>query len=749
MDGIGIQKQSVLSVNDKLQALFRAVHAIPGLSGYRFAEWERTCADLPGQLNEDTVRVAVVGAIKSGKSTFLNSLLKGDFLKRGAGVVTSIVTRVRSGERLKATLFFKSWAEVNTDMQQALVLFPDLNWRSTQERFDIRREPERTGLQRALQSLDGGQRITDDARNRNLVLLSCYLQGYETVSRFLGEEPVVRGYENDRFIDHWDYTGNESLSVYLRDIQLDVNSGGVGSSVEIADCQGSDSSNPLHLALVQDYLRLAHLLIYVISSRTGLRQADIKFLSMINRMGILDNCLFVLNCDFSEHPSLSDLQASARRVSEELCLIKAGAEVFAFSALFNLFASAGGTLAERDLRRLELWRADQELVDCSSQETERFAGVLGATLSRKRHTLLFHNPIERLGTIRTGMANWIGVNQDILTRDVADARRVAERIRRHQERFAQILAALQSALAGVVPKVQLAVGNEVNRFMDAGAGDITRGLTEFVAGIRFDPQRYGDALRAGGFSQALYQMFQEFKRALDAYITEQVNPEIVRFLAAQEERICDQLESIAAPYRGLIEDAYGEFRSLMDSLGIRIECRGPDAASLPSVASLLRSSGRSHPPLASTINYTARLRTEAVLRRGFYRVVSGFKKFLKKPVQAGEEDVRALREGLVRIRRETSAALIEALTDYRENIKFKYLFMQVETAAGRLSQVVAEQLQVYAADFGALAQGVNARQEDKAQAAAVLANMAEDCRRVQEMIDRLKLDIASAAADAA
>ena len=68
--------------------------------------------------------MAVVGPIKSGKSTFLNSLLKGDFLKRGAGVVTSIVTRVRSGERLKATLYYKSWEEVNEDMEQALVLFP-------------------------------------------------------------------------------------------------------------------------------------------------------------------------------------------------------------------------------------------------------------------------------------------------------------------------------------------------------------------------------------------------------------------------------------------------------------------------------------------------------------------------------------------------------------------------------------------------------------------------------------------------
>jgi len=39
----------------------------------------------PGQLTEETIRVAVVGPIKSGKSTFLNALLRGDYLKRGAG----------------------------------------------------------------------------------------------------------------------------------------------------------------------------------------------------------------------------------------------------------------------------------------------------------------------------------------------------------------------------------------------------------------------------------------------------------------------------------------------------------------------------------------------------------------------------------------------------------------------------------------------------------------------------------------
>ncbi len=743
MDGCEHQKQRLLALNDGLRSLFRSANAIPGLTDHRFEEWEKTCAALPRQLDEETLRVAVVGAIKSGKSTFLNSLLKGDFLKRGAGVVTSIVTRVRAGEQLRANLFFKTWAEVNADMQQALVLFPDLNWRSAQELFDIRRAPERSGLRRSLQTLNDEQRITDDARNRNLVLLSSYLKGYDTVSQFLRDEPTVQRCESERFRDHWAYTGDESLSVYLRDIQLEIDSGRLGSNIEIADCQGSDSANPMHLAMVQEYLRIAHLLVYVISSRIGLRQADIKFLSIIKRMGILGNCLFVLNFDFSEHQTPSDLQASVRRVSEDISLLMPGADLFAFSALYNLFVVCGEGLPEREQRRLAIWRSDAELIAFSDRETARFGGVLGAMLNRRRQALLFHNPLERLGAVRAGMANWISINRELLTRGAADARQVAERIRRHQERFAQILGALKSSLDGVVPKLREAAASEVNRFLDSGLGEVMRGLTGFISAARFDPGRYTDTLQTAGFSQALYQLFQDFKQALDAYITEQVNPDVIRFIAAQEAKISEQLEAIVAPYTGLIEDASIEFCGLMEGLGIRIDCRGSGTIAIPSVASLLHNAGVSHLPLASSLNYSARLRTEAVVRRGFYRVVSGFKKLLKKPVRAGEEDSRALQEGLVRIRRETRHSLAFQLKDFQENLKFKYLFVLIEAASARLNQAVGEQLQAYAADFGALAQGVSARQEDKERAGAVLGAMSQECGRLQAEIDRLRHDIAS------
>ena len=745
MDGYGFQKSSILQINQNVQGLFQTARSIPGLADVGFGDWEKTCATVPGQLTEPTIRVAVVGAIKSGKSTFLNSLLRGEFLKRGAGVVTSIVTRVRAGERLRATLYHKSWSEVNADMEQALVLFPSLQWRSAAERFDIRREQERSELQQALHALNADLRISEDARNHNMVLLTCYLKGYETVRPFLNDHQVTQHYDAGRFIDHWTYTGNEALAVYLRDIQLDVDSGAVGSNVEIADCQGSDSSNPLHLAMIQDYLRVAHLLIYVISSRTGLRRADIKFLTMIKKMGILDNVLFVLNCDFNEHPSLDDLKGLVGRVAEELALIRPAPQVYAFSALFNLFDALDGQLSEKDRRRRDHWQAETELVSFSGQETCRFNAVFRQILERQRYTLLLQNPIERLSTISAGMAHWIGVNRDILSRDAAGAREIAGRIRRHQQRFGQILTALQSSLSGVLPTIRKSLAGDVNRLLEPGSGEIMSAIKDFISGYRLAPESYAKHLGQSGFFQTLYQVFQTFKQALDAFITENVNPEIIRFIAGQEIKIRDALEAIATPYQGLIADAYQEFCRLMATLRIAIDCTGPEGIGAPSVEALLRQAGLQVPPLATSIGYTARIRTEAVVRRGFYRSVSGIKKIMKKPVKPGEDDARAIQEAMRAIKQETRQSLEFHLKDYQENLKFKYLFRLAETVAQHYEQAVLQQLQAYSADFGVLAERLGSEQGDKESAAELLADMDRRCRKVGEALTQLKAGLAGMA----
>src|SRR6056297_2643401 len=140
-------KFELQAVNQSICELMRRARTVPATSEQIFEEWETACHKILVQLADDWIRVAVVGAIKSGKSTLINAMLAGDYLKRGAGVVTSMVTRLRCGPRLKARLYFKSWDEVNADIQRALALFPASEWGSRKESFDIRRAVDRRELE--------------------------------------------------------------------------------------------------------------------------------------------------------------------------------------------------------------------------------------------------------------------------------------------------------------------------------------------------------------------------------------------------------------------------------------------------------------------------------------------------------------------------------------------------------------------------------------------------------------------------
>src|SRR6056297_992964 len=139
-------KFELQAVNQSICELMRRARTVPATSEQIFEEWETACHKILVQLADDWIRVAVVGAIKSGKSTLINAMLAGDYLKRGAGVVTSMVTRLRRGDKLRARIYFKSWEEVNGDIERALMLFPSSEWRSRKDAFDIRRETDRRDL---------------------------------------------------------------------------------------------------------------------------------------------------------------------------------------------------------------------------------------------------------------------------------------------------------------------------------------------------------------------------------------------------------------------------------------------------------------------------------------------------------------------------------------------------------------------------------------------------------------------------
>ena len=452
------ENDDITTVIDDIEKVLNGARKLPSVDTGAFEDWERICRVAREQIRKKVLRVAIVGAIKSGKSTFTNSLFKGDYLKRGAGVITSIVTRIRSGEHLEASLFFKIWDEINDDIQRALVLLPGWDRPGNDGDFDIRRSRDRDRLTAVLEDLPADVQMASGNRNTGIVLLSSYLKGFDRVKDHVSSESRTVTYTAENFSAHTDYVGDDSLSVYLKDIELAIDTGNMGQDIEIADCQGSDSANPLHLLMIQDYLLLTHLIVYVVSSRTGLREADVKFLSIIRNMGIADNILFVVNCDFAEHESLENLKSLLSAVTKDIQLIVPEPRIFAFSALFNLFRQTPEALNEKDSFRLEQWGKEADFVEFSQAETERFSTEFSRKLERERNTLLLKNHWERLGIVCDGIAHWIEINRDILSSDHDHAEQVIEKINGQKERIGQTRTLLKNnagrGCCGYHPRIQ-------------------------------------------------------------------------------------------------------------------------------------------------------------------------------------------------------------------------------------------------------------------------------------------------------
>ena len=732
-------KDEILKVNEDIRSLISTAQSLPGMDESRFDDWARTCRRLPDQMSEDIMRVAVAGPIKSGKSTFLNSILQGDYLKRGAGVITSIVTRVRNGDQLGAQLFFKSWDEINAEMEQALVLFPTLEWRHTESGLDIRRAEEREHIEQALKRLSADQLISHDTRNINNVLLSSYIKGYDRVYDIISTQNTIRNYDVQSFSEHKSFVGDENLAVYLKDVELQIPSDAFATNIEIADCQGSDSSNPMHLSMIQDYLLLTHMIVYVISSRTGLRQADIQFLSIIKKMGILDNILFVINCDFSEHESMRELQTLVNKVKEELALIKPDPEVYTFSALFNLFSSPDLALSEKDQLRMQQWQAETELIGFSNQETIQFRATLDSKLGSTRGAVLLKNHLERLNVIVSGMENWIGINQDILARDSESAQELIQRLMEHQDRVDQMKTVLKTTISGAVSKIKKKLNLEVNRFFDVRSGNIFSKITQFIKEYKGLTRPVDGKADLPGVSKTVYQGYQEFKQSLNKFMTEDINPEIVRFVKAQENEIGTYFETILQPYNGALADAYDEYMRMMNKLGVSLNNETQLKMELPNLKAQLEQSGPKPPKLVTTTQYSAKIKTAALLRLGVYSLQQNIKKLLKQPTRKQSDVIQqALSGGTLQMKRDTMRSIVDQLKDYRENLKFAFLYKLIDHFAENLVDLMQDRFQLFVTDLSAIADRLDSTKIDKQSTLETLQEMDQRSAGVKESISHLR-----------
>lgn len=738
----------LMDTTQALAHLLGTTTNLPGGVEASLDRWKQICSRSGQTFSDRRVRVAAIGAIKSGKSTLINALLGADHLRRGAGVVTSIVTRVRKGEALKAHLFFKSWNTINNEIRQALVLFPDGNGGELDTAgFDLRRQEHRETLSQGLASLTTDQLIRTDVRDPNSVLLAAYLKGYRLAAPLIGDEESQQAYYGKQFSRHQVFVGDDALAVYLRDVQLEIPMETWDDLVEIADCQGSDSPNPHHLAMIQDYLISAHLMIYVISSRTGLRQADMKFLTMLQKMGSMGNILFVINCDLSEHDHLEDLERVVARAREELQPLTADPQIYAFSALYQLFTATGADLSTKEQSRLAGWQTDTEMTAFVDAQREGFEKHLQYKLKVEGFSVLADAHIGRLETVLGGFSQWLSLSGQLLNQDGQAARQLKESINEHQARMRQSQPMLKSALAGAVGEIKNDLRSRVDRFFDPHSGEGVKTLMDVVRHPPVELEDYTGELQEGRFSDTLYRLLQAYRQSVDQIMAEGLNPAIVRFVREAEAHLVRMLEEISGPHAETVRQAVSAYYRALEGEGAQIVNTAPAEAIRVDLVTLRRELNLQLPTAQATLDYSLQMKSEAFVRLGVDRFVGWFRRLMGRDKNVADghpssrkgsrplKGQRALKAALRRMRKEMEISIRSHLMNHRENIKFQYLLKLADAAGEALYRRLSDQFNMHLTELAEL--DGQAQGEDP-QRIVFVERLAELEGNTQSLATRLK-----------
>jgi hypothetical protein len=80
----------------------------------------------------------------------INALLGQDLLRRGAGILTAMITRVQPGPEPQAVLQFKGWEEINGEIRGALGLLPNPRLVDRAAPLDLKEAPDRELLAQVL-----------------------------------------------------------------------------------------------------------------------------------------------------------------------------------------------------------------------------------------------------------------------------------------------------------------------------------------------------------------------------------------------------------------------------------------------------------------------------------------------------------------------------------------------------------------------------------------------------------------------
>lgn len=375
------------------------------------------------------------------------------------------------------------------------------------------------------------------------------------------------------------------------------------------------------------------------------------------------------------------------------------------------------------------------MIAFSDRQTESFLQALIYRISKDRYALLLETNLERMSNIVSGTQDWIQLSQDLLLKDVGDVKKAFVEMDRRRNASAQVTVVIKDTLDGTTRKLKRDMGADVDRFFDIQYGEIGQQIIHFIESYDLSLAEFEKDLKTSGFLPTLYRVFQALQQAANRFIAESINPRLVEFVREEEKRAEDMFEQVSGPYSLMIQDTVDQHQRTMEKLGINIPKRPFKTIRAPEVALVKTDNQLSIPHLASAMRYTARIKTEAILRLGFYNTLKTAKKLFKKPVTDGPDSaIRSLQDSVRRIKEQMQESITAHFLDYKENLKYQYVFKLVEAMSDRLYEALTDRMMVITSDLSDMKGLVKNKRLAKDHLAEQFSSMEMSLNAVMEKI---------------
>jgi len=228
--------------------------------------------------NDPNLYLAVIGEFSSGKSTFINALIRDNLLKTSALVTTAAATRLRYGQEINIEINFRQVPEI---------IKPRIFWTRNAISVIIR-FLENLGL-----DFDIVTAIEDFLNDTVAFLFSLFNSSNNLTNIITSEDIRAKGIDIREFIHK--VTSEEEIAQEVIDVNINHPATFLQNNIVIIDLPGTNATNTRHAQITREIVENeADVAIVIIPATQPVSDTLAEFL-ISTIQSSLDRCIFVVS----------------------------------------------------------------------------------------------------------------------------------------------------------------------------------------------------------------------------------------------------------------------------------------------------------------------------------------------------------------------------------------------------------------------------------------------------------------------